>query len=62
VAEAPVRKDMLGLKASMGSDAAARAFYATALEAQGHTYDARAEWKALARDYPEEAEYSARTR
>jgi hypothetical protein len=62
VAETPVRKDMLGLKASMGSDAAARAFYATALEAQGHTYDARAEWKALARDFPEEAEYSARAR
>ncbi len=62
VAEGPVRKDMLGLKASMGEDAAARVFYATALEAQGHTFDARAEWKALAREYPNEPEYSARAR
>ena len=62
LAEATVRKDLLGLKASMGNDAAARAFYAMAREAQGHTHDARAEWQALARDFPDEPEYSARAR
>jgi hypothetical protein len=57
-----VREEMIGLKALVGDDAAARAFYATTLEAQGHAHDARLEWKALARDYPYEAEFGTRAR
>lgn len=60
VAEEPVRQEMLTVKAWVGSEAAARAFYATALEAEGHRHDARAEWKALARDYPEREEFRQR--
>ncbi len=62
VAADAVREEMLGLKASAGYDAAARAFYAATLEAQGHAHDARVEWKALARDYPEETEFGRRAR
>lgn len=62
VAEKPVRQDMRVVKASAESDVAARAFYATALEAHGYAHDARAEWKALARDYPDEPELRQRAR
>jgi hypothetical protein len=62
VASDTVREELLFLKASAGNDAAARVFYATALEARGHGHDARAEWKALARDYPEELEFRQRAR
>jgi len=62
VADSGVREDMLSLKAAAGNDPAARAFYATTLEANGYTHDARAEWKALARDYPEQAEFRQRAR
>ena len=62
VAADAVREEMIGLKASVGNDAAARAFYATTLEAQGHAHDARLEWKALARDYPYETEFGTRAR
>jgi hypothetical protein len=60
VAADTVREEMLGLKASAGNDAAARAFYATTLQAQGHAHDARSEWKALTRDYPDETEFGRR--
>ena len=40
----------------------ARIFYATLLEAQGHSYDSRLEWKAIARDFPNEPELAARAR
>jgi hypothetical protein len=62
LADAAVRDEMQNLKAAAGSDPAARAFYATTLEANGHTHDARAEWKALARDYPEHEEFRQRAR
>jgi hypothetical protein len=62
VAADAVREEMIGLKALVGDDAAARAFYATTLEAQGHAHDARSEWKALARDYPYETEFGTRAR
>ena len=62
VAEEAARTEILGLKASAGSDAAARAFYATQLEAQGHAHDARAEWKALAREFPNEQEFVERAK
>ena len=62
VAEEPVRRDMRGVKVSAESDVTARVFYATALEAHGYAHDARAEWKALARDYPDEPEFRQRAR
>ncbi len=62
LAEEAAREEMQGLKVSAGKDAAARAFYATTLEAAGHTHDARSEWKALARDHPDEPEYQRRAR
>jgi hypothetical protein len=62
VAADAVREEMIGLKASVGNDPAARAFYATTLEAQGYAHDARLEWKALARDYPDETEFGTRAR
>lgn len=62
VAASTARSEMLALKAATGDEAAARAFYATTLEAQGHLHDARAEWKALARDYPDEPEFRQRAR
>lgn len=62
VAAPGVQEQMLALKASTGSDAAARAFYATTLEANGYAHDARAEWKSLAREYPEQAEFRQRAR
>lgn len=62
VAVDAVREEMIGLKASGGNNAAARAFYATTLDAQGHTHDARSEWKALVRDYPDQTEFGTRAR
>jgi hypothetical protein len=62
VADRGMREDMLNLKTAAGSDPAARAFYATTLEANGYTHDARAEWKSLARDYPDQEEFRQRAR
>ena len=62
VADSAAREQMLALKAATASDAAARAFYATTLEANGYAHDARAEWKSLARDYPEQEEFRQRAR
>lgn len=62
VADSGAREDMLSLRTAAGSDPAGRAFYATTLEANGYTHDARAEWKALAREYPEQEEFSQRAR
>ena len=62
VAEEPVRQEMLAVKALAESDLAGRAFYATALAARGYAHDARAEWRALARAYPGEAEFQQRAR
>lgn len=61
VAEDAVRGELVAAKPS-GGDTAARAFYATQLEMQGHAHDARAEWKALAREFPNEAEFAERAK
>jgi cytochrome c-type biogenesis protein CcmH/NrfG len=45
-----------------GTELGARSFYATTLEAQGHAHDARAEWKALAREFPNQPEIAERSR
>lgn len=60
VADEASRERLLGLKQAAGAEAGARAFYATTLEAEGYAYDARSEWRALARDFPDEAEFRAR--
>lgn len=61
-AEQDTRERLLTIKPGAGATLGARLFYATLLEAQGHSYDARIEWKALARDYPHEPEIVARAR
>jgi hypothetical protein len=57
-----VRREMAELRETAGREAAGRAFYATTLDAQGYAYDAQAEWMALARDFPDEAEFQRRAR
>jgi hypothetical protein len=61
VASDAERQRMASLKPT-GNDLGARSFYATLLEAEGHAHDARAEWKALAREYPNEPEIAQRGR
>ena len=60
VADEATRERLLGLRKAAGSEAGARAFYATTLEAEGYAYDARNEWRALARDFPGEEQFRAR--
>jgi hypothetical protein len=62
VADDAARERMAEMKRAAGSELGARSFYATTLEAQGHAHDARAEWKALARDFPNEPEIVERSR
>ena len=62
VADDTTRERMAEMKRTAGTELGARSFYATTLEAQGHAYDARAEWKALAKDYPDQPEIVSRSR
>ena len=62
VADDATRDRMEEMKRTAGTELGARSFYATTLEAEGHGYDARAEWKALAKDYPNEPEIVQRSR
>jgi hypothetical protein len=62
VADDAARERSAEMKRSAGSELGARSFYATILEAEGHTYDARTEWKALAKDYPNEPAIVSRSR
>ena len=62
VADDAARERAAEAKRSAGSELGARSFYATTLEAEGHAYDARAEWKALAQEYPNEPEIAIRSR
>jgi hypothetical protein len=62
VADAAARERLVAMKKSAGADLGGRAFYATRLEAEGYAHDARAEWKALAREYPDEPEIVLRSR
>jgi hypothetical protein len=61
VADDSARRELLAARPG-GGDTAARAFYATQLEMQGHAHDARAEWKALAREFPNEPEFAERAK
>ena len=62
IADQSARERALASKPPAGADMAARVFYATTLEAEGHAHDARAEWKALARDFPNVPEIAQRSR
>jgi len=61
-ADDAARERLSALRRAAGSQLAVRAFYATTLEAEGFAHDARAEWKALATDFPDEAEIVKRSR
>jgi hypothetical protein len=58
VADDSVRQRMAA--ARTGNELASRIFYATTLEAEGHMHDARAEWKALSREFPDVPEIKQR--
>jgi hypothetical protein len=62
IADDAARERMAEMKRTAGADLGPRSFYATTLEAEGHQHDARAEWKALAREYPNEPEIVQRGR
>jgi hypothetical protein len=60
LADQAARERLVSLRQAAGGEAGARAFYATTLEAEGYAYDARKEWAALARDFPDEEQFRAR--
>lgn len=55
-----LREKMAAGRPGAGAPRAARIFFATTLEAEGYTTDARAEWKVLAREYPDVPEIKRR--
>lgn len=55
-----LREKMIANRPGAGAPLAARIFFATILEADGYMTDARAEWKVLAREYPDVAEIKKR--
>jgi hypothetical protein len=62
LAEPETLERLTAIKPPAGAPLGARVFYATLLDAQGHSYDARLEWKALAKEYPNEPEILARAK
>lgn len=54
VADAATRERIALLKPAAGADFAVRAFYAAMLTAEGFSHDARAEWRQLAKEFPDE--------
>ena len=62
VADDTARERFGELRKSAGGELPARTFYATTLEAEGHAHDARAEWKALAKEFPDQPEIVRRSR
>jgi len=54
------REKMIANRPGVGAPLAARIFFATILEAEGYMTDARAEWKVLAREYPDVPEIKQR--
>ena len=62
LAEPDTRERLMAIKPPADAPMGARVFYATLLEAQGHSYDARLEWKQLAKDYPNEPEIVSRAK
>ena len=60
-ADEAARKRFAANRPESGAELPARIFYATTLEAEGHAHDARVEWKALARQFPDVAEFKQRS-
>jgi hypothetical protein len=61
VASDDVRQRVISNRPGSDADLAARILYATTLEAEGHQHDARAEWKQLAREFPDVPEIKQRS-
>jgi hypothetical protein len=55
-----LREKVIAGRPAAGAPLAARIYYATLLEAEGYKADARAEWKLLAREYPDVPEIKQR--
>ncbi|HEX7055061.1 MAG TPA: hypothetical protein VF211_14135 [Burkholderiales bacterium] len=60
LADDAARERLAGLKRAAGNEPGPRAFYATTLEAEGFSHEARLEWQALARDFPDQALFRER--
>ena len=56
-----LREKIIANRPGVGAPLAARIFFTTTLEAEGYLADARAEWKALAREYPDVPEIKQRS-
>lgn len=61
VAEDDVRSRLQASRPQSGAELPARILYATTLEAEGHAHDARAEWRALSRQFPDVPELRQRS-
>jgi len=55
-----LREKIIANRPGVGAPLAARIFFATSLEMDGYPADARAEWKMLAREYPDVPEIKQR--
>jgi hypothetical protein len=60
IAEDAVRQRISAGRPGAGAELAPRLFYATTLEAEGYMHDARAEWKALSKEFPNVPEIKQR--
>jgi len=61
VAEDAVRERISAARPVAGAELASRIYYVTTLEAEGHMHDARAEWKALSKEFPDVPEIKQRS-
>ena len=60
VADDAMREKVFAAKPGAAAEMPVRVFYATTLESEGYGTDARAEWKALVKQYPEVPELKQR--
>ena len=60
MADDATRDRLAAGKPASGAELPVRIFYATTLEADGYQADARAEWKTLAREFPDVPEFKQR--
>ena len=61
IADDAARERVNASRPAAGAPMAARILFATTLEAEGYMTDARAEWKALSREYPDVPEIKQRS-
>lgn len=60
VADDALREKIAATRPAAGAELPVRVFYATTLDSEGYPADARAEWKALAKEYPNVPELKSR--